>query len=88
MKKVATTLGLMLASVALLSPFAAYSQTDHNLDGGFNKDYYMKMADKDGMLSKTVVMKSVEEKFDKMQKDGMITVEQMNMLIRSLGRGK
>jgi hypothetical protein len=73
---------MFCASVALAAPFAAQAQTDGYPLAKFNKEAYMKMADKDGMLSRADVMKMVNERFDKMQKGGMISVEQMGQLLR------
>lgn len=88
MKKIATSLALVAASLALVFPIAASAQSDQQMDAQFNKQVYMKMADKDGMMSKSDVMKMVDQKFDKMQKNGRISVDQMGQLLRDLYGGK
>ena len=65
--KLTRTLALVVASLALTSPFISHAQTDQQMDAKFNKQVYMKMA-KDGMVSKADVMKMVEAKLDKMAK--------------------
>lgn len=83
-KKVLT---LVAASLVLASPFAVNAQTDQQYDAMFNKQVYMKMA-KDGMMAKADVMKMVEAKFDKMAKNGMISVDNMGKLFGDLYRGR
>ncbi len=88
MKKLNNALAVLAASLVLASPFAVHAQnTDQAMDAKFNTQMYMKMANKDGMLMKADVMKSVSDKFDKMQKNGMISVDQMGELLRDLYRG-
>ena len=85
MKKLTRALAILATSLVLTTPFASYAQPDNQLDK-FNAEAYMKMANKDGMLKKADVMKVVGDKFDKMQKDGMISVEQMGQMLRDLYR--
>jgi hypothetical protein len=54
----------------------------------FNKQVYMQLANKDGMLAKADVMKMVEMKFDKMAKNGMISTDDMGKLLADLHRGR
>lgn len=90
MKKLANAIAILAASLVLTSPFAAQAQTqpDHQLDAQFNRQVYMKMANKDGMLTKADVMKVVGDKFDKMQKNGMISMDQMGEMLKDLYRGR
>lgn len=88
MKQLNKALAILGASLALTSPFTVQAQTDQQMDAQFNHQVYMKMANKDGMLTKAVVIKSVSDKFDKMQKDGMISMDQMGELLRDLYRGR
>ena len=81
-------MAILAASLMLTSPFVAQAQTDQQMDAKFNAEAYMKMANKDGMLKKADVMKAVSDKFDKMQKNGMISTEQMGELLRDLYRGR
>jgi hypothetical protein len=82
MKKLNRRLAMFCASIALAAPFATQAQTDGYPLTTFNKAAYMKMADKDGMLSKADVMKMMNEKFDKMQKGGKISVDQFAQMLR------
>ena len=82
------TLALVVASLALTSPFIAHAQSDQMMDAQFNKQAYMKMADKNGMVSKADAMKLIGEKFDSMAKNGMISVESMGVMFRDLYRGR
>ena len=84
MKKLSSALAILAASLALTAPFASYAQTDQQMDAKFNAQAYMKMANKDGMLKKADVMKVVSDKFDKMQKGGMISVDQMGERLKDL----
>lgn len=88
MKKLSTAIATLAASLVLFTPFIAHAQTDQQMDAKFNNQVYMKMANKDGMLAKADVMKSVSDKFDKMQKNGMITMDQMGQLLMDLYRGR
>ena len=81
------TLALVAASLALTSPFISHAQTDQQIDGQFNRQVYMKMA-KEGMMSKADVMKMVEAKFDKMAKNGKISVDDMGKLLADLYAGR
>ena len=47
----------------------------------------MKMAKKDGTINRADVMKIVSEKFDKMQKGGMIFMDQMEEMLKDLYHG-
>jgi hypothetical protein len=87
MKKLNRTLAILATSVVLLSPFAANAQITNSWDN-FDNPVIMKMADKNGMLSKADVMKVVGEKFDKMAKDGKISTAQMADLLRDLFKGR
>jgi hypothetical protein len=82
------TLAIVAASLALASPFAAQAQSDQQYDAMFNKQVYMQLANKDGMLAKADVMKMVEMKFDKMAKNGMISADDMGRLLADLHRGR
>ena len=82
MNKLNRRLALFCTSIALVAPIAAQAQTDGYPLANFNKDAYMKMADKDGMLSKADIMKMMNEKFDKMQKGGKISVDQFAQMLR------
>jgi hypothetical protein len=82
------TLAIVAASLALASPFAAQAQSDQQYDAMFNKQVYMQLANKDGMLAKADVMKMVEMKFDKMAKNGMISTDDMGKLLADLHRGR
>jgi hypothetical protein len=76
------------ATLVLASPFAVQAQqSDQMLDGQFNKQMYMKMANKDGMMAKADVMKMVSDKFDAMAKSGMISVDNLGVMLRDLYRG-
>jgi Spy/CpxP family protein refolding chaperone len=86
--KLKTTLALLAASFALASPFAVQAQTDQQMDAKFNQVYYMKMANKDGMVAKKDVMKMIEAKIDKMAKNGMISVADMGRLFSDLYKGQ
>lgn len=92
MKQLNKALAILAASLALASPFAAQAQTqpqtDQQMDAQFNRQAHMKMANKDGMLTKADVMKSVGDKFDKMQKNGMISVDQMGEMLKDLYHGR
>ena len=82
------TLAIVAASLALAAPFAANAQSDGKLEWTFNQKAYMAMADKSGMISKADVMKMVEAKFDKMAKNGMISVKDMPQLFNDLYIGR
>lgn len=84
MKKLNRALAMLCTSIVLIVPFAAQAQTDGYPLAKFNKEAYMKMADKNGMLSKADVMKMMNEKFDKMQKGGMISVDQFSQMMRDI----
>lgn len=88
MKQLNKALAILAASLALTSPFVAQAQSDQQMDAQFNRQVYMKMANKDGMLTKADVMKTVGDKFDKMQKNGMISMDQMGEMLRDLYRGR
>ncbi len=93
MKQLNKALAILAASLALASPFVAQAQTpaaqtDQQMDAQFNRQAHMKMANKDGMLTKADVMKSVGDKFDKMQKNGMISVDQMGEMLKDLYHGR
>ncbi len=88
MKKLTPAMAILAASLVLTSPFVAHAQTDQQMDAKFNAQVYKKMANKEGMLKKADVMKTVSDKFDKMQKDGMITTDQMGELLRDLYQGR
>jgi predicted methyltransferase len=88
MKKLTNSLAILAASLVLTSPFVAYAQTDQQMDAKFNAQAYMKMANKDGMMKKADVMKVVSDKFDKMQKGGMISMDQMGEMLMDLYRGR
>ncbi|NMM05904.1 hypothetical protein [Polaromonas sp.] len=45
------------------------------------------MAKKEGTMKKAGVMKIVSEKFDKMQKGGMIFMDQMEEMLKDLHHG-
>ena len=85
--KLTRTLALVVASLALTSPFISHAQTDQQIDAKFNKQVYMKMA-KEGMMSKADVMKMVEAKLDKMAKNGMISVDNLGVLFSDLYVGR
>jgi hypothetical protein len=87
MKKLNSALAILAASLVLTMPFGAHAQSDQQMDAKFNTQVYMKMADKDGMMKKADVMKVVGEKFDKMQKDGKISVDQMGQMLKDLYYG-
>jgi hypothetical protein len=87
MKKLSSALSILAASLVLTMPFGAYAQTDQQMDAKFNAQAYMKMADKDGMMKKADVMKVVSDKFDKMQKGGMISMDQMGQMLKDLYYG-
>ena len=78
---------LGLTTLALAAPFGANAAKGGEPLPDFNMKMYMKMADKDGMLSKADVMKMVEEKFDAMAKGGMISVKDFGVLIADMNRG-
>ena len=82
------TLAIIAASMALASPFAANAQTDQQYDAMFNKQVYTKMANKDGMIKKADAMKLIEAKFDKMSKNGMISVDNFGKLLGELHGGR
>ena len=88
MKKFTTAIAVLAATLVLGAPFTAQAQTDQQMDAKFNMPHYMAMANKDGMLMKADVMKAVGEKFDKMQKNGMINMDQMAQLLRDLYTGR
>ena len=88
MKRLNNTLAVLAASLALSTPFVAQAQTDQKMEAQFNAQAHMKMANKEGMISKEDLMKTVSDKFDKMQKNGMITVDQMGQLLRDIYRGR
>lgn len=88
MKKLTSALSILAASLMLTMPFGATAQTDQQMDAKFNAQAYMKMANKDGMMKKADVMKVVSDKFDKMQKDGMISMDQMGEMLKDLYRGR
>lgn len=81
-------LSIVAASLMLASPFAAQAQTDQQFDAMFNKQVYMKMANKDGMMSKADVMKMVETKLDKMAKNGLVSVDDLGRIFSDLHRGQ
>ena len=85
--KLTRTLALVVASLALTSPFISHAQTDQQMDAKFNKQVYMKMA-KDGMVSKADVMKMVEAKLDKMAKKGMVSVDDLGKVFADLYLGR
>jgi hypothetical protein len=70
---------LGLTALALAAPFASHAETDSM---NFGKDYYMKMADKNGMISKADYMKMAERDFDAMSKNGMISMEKMQEMMK------
>jgi hypothetical protein len=78
---------LGLTTLALAAPFGAHAAKGGEPLPDFNMKMYMKMADKDGMLSKADVMKMVEEKFDAVAKGGMISVKDFGALIADMNRG-
>lgn len=82
MSKFNRRLAMLCTSIVLAAPFAVQAQTDGYPLAKFNKEAYMKMAAKNGMLSKADVMKMMNEKFDKMQKGGMISVDQFAQMLR------
>ncbi len=85
MKKFGRTMAWMATTLALAAPFAAHAQHESKMAGEFNGSAYMRMADKNGMLSKETVMKMVSDKFDKMKDaKGMISVKQMEQLLKEL----
>jgi hypothetical protein len=86
-KKLNSALAILAASLVLTMPFGAYAQSDQQMDAKFNTQVYMKMADKDGMMKKADVMKVVSDKFDKMQKGGKISVDQMEKMLKDLYYG-
>ncbi|HEY3049896.1 MAG TPA: hypothetical protein VGJ72_20825 [Polaromonas sp.] len=88
MKKLNNTLAILAASLVLSTPFVAQAQTDQQMDGQFNRQVHMKMANKQGMISKEDFMKTVSDKFDKMQTNGMISVDDMGKLLRDIYRGR
>ena len=57
MKQLNKALAVLAASLTLASPFVAQAQSDQQMDAQFNRQVYMKMANKDGMLTKADVMK-------------------------------
>jgi len=74
---------LGLTTLALAAPFASHAETDF----AFNKEMYVKMADKAGMISKADFMKMVEKDFDAMSKGGMMSVDKMQELLKRLYTG-
>ncbi len=88
MKKLTHAIAILAASLVLTSPFVAHAQSDQKIDAQYNVQVYKKMANKEGMLKKADVMKAVSDKFDKMQKGGMISVDQMGELLMDLYQGR
>jgi hypothetical protein len=74
---------LGLTTLALAAPFASHAETDFP----FNKEMYMKMADKSGMVSKADFMKMAEKEFDAMSKGGMMSVDKMQEFLKKLYTG-
>jgi hypothetical protein len=82
--KLKNAIALTLTSLAMFAPLAAHAQHDSE----FARAEYMKMADKNGMISKADFMKMAEKNFDAMSKNGMMSMDDMGRFTRMMYMGQ